>query len=215
MRKLTECFLLLPFVIFGSYAANAQTAEQYNKLDESIEKVEGLQLPNEARTIVNGIRKNFLFLTNKWISAGQKELPGDYLMTLDEDTKALLSVPHIESPQKIANLLTLVRSDLDLKVRSAKRGTNAAEDQGATRTVIVRTFKEGNEIGGYTVICNTSLHANNPNSQFPFNNQTSPTGRTLSPGLYWIRIEKNGRKFAEGKAEIGDQDPEEIKFQIP
>jgi len=214
MRISINWFLIILFVVSCSLGVNAQTAEQYNKLDESIEKLEGLPFVVTSRNVVLSIRKDFQYLTNKWLSAGQKELPKEYLVTLDLDTTALLAVAAINDPSKMMASLAIVRSDLDLKVRSAKRGSNASEDQGANISVFVRTTKGGREIGGYTVVCNSHLHADNPNSQFPFNSPTSPARRILPPGIYWIRIERDGHVLAEGKAEIGDKDPEEIVFEV-
>lgn len=213
MRRLFICQL---FIVFFSLAGHlsAQTAERYNALNTSVESLESKgNLEADARKIVKGIRKDLDFLSGKWLAAGQKELPNDYLATLKLNTEALSNADKAERSDEVRRLLDLVKADLDLKVSSARRGNNAAEDQGASITLVVMTRRDGKEVGGYDVICNSQFSRNSPISEFPFNNTTTAI-RTLAPGRYHLKVRKDGFEMTRD-IELGSKDREEVVFDIP
>ena len=215
--RLAILFLAV-FASFGSFlevSGQTGTAAEFTRLDQSIESLEKKKkLPETAKEILADIRKDFSLLSGKWLASKRNELPKDYLLTLNLDAQTLENIAPGTDPVVLSNALELVRSDLLIKIASATRSANAAEDLGASITISVRTVKAGSDVPGYTVICNSQLHRDRMTSEFPFNNET-PSKRTLPPGHYRIRIEKNGTAISFRDITIGDADPVDIVFTLP
>ena len=213
-------FLMTIFCLFTQVNAqtNVGTANTFNQLDDSISKNQTKYDSGSEEGILRDIRASYDFLSSKWLGGSKKELSKEYLTTLDSNTELLLQTLNIPERMERLNILQAVKRDLKIKVRAARKGANAAETFNVAINVTVRTFKNNSEVSGYLVRCNPQLYANNKTPLFPFNNETSPSTRSLPPGYYVLWIEdKNNQKIVTRQISIGDDNlvDIEIKVSIP
>ena len=112
-----------------------------------------------------------------------------------------------------------VRDDVDIKAQFAERGSSGGAFP-ATIKVTILTERDGRPLSDLWVRANSALDGVTKSARYPFSSATTPTSRTLPPGLLtiWVESTDHGRVLAEEQILLGeggsDQEPP-IKIPIP
>jgi hypothetical protein len=194
-----------------------QTGKAISDLGDCIDNAKSKFNTGEASTLLNQIETDYSFIKTRWRETGSKDLPADYLLTLNHDCMLLSQALQEADPAKVLEILQSIARDLRLKARAASPSSpNAAEALGSTFRVTVRTFRNGQEVSGYTVRCNPRLYKNSNSSLFAFNRQTSPATRTLPPGYFELKIEDNSGNIVKTRSlTLGEGDGVGPAVEIP
>jgi hypothetical protein len=169
--------------------------------------------------LARAINSDANLITDKWMSASNKAVSLDYLLTLKVDSDLLHQAATEENSENAKRILKSVAGDLNTKARQAKSPVAAAEVLGGSIIVSVRTRRNGHDVEGYLVRCNPERYAGQSPAMFPFNNPTNEAKRILPPGDYFMWLEtQNGQTVASRPVSIGgngeDTEPP-IVFDLP
>jgi hypothetical protein len=207
LRAILIAFSLIPAVAFAQSTATVlgdlqASSSRIAAIDPTIDSVERFEKDTAVRA--TAIQVAVSQLVGRWSTAGQPELPNDYLDALRADSKIIDSSASVADHAARAAILADVRDDLLIKAAYASRGLGATTtfDTGIDVTVIVS--RKGAPVNGLLVRCNPRRHADLQHPLFVFNAPSSPTMRRLPPGNYSIVVQKpDGGVVGRQDAQIG------------
>jgi len=175
----------------------------------------------EIASLLNSINTNANFLRVKWDDwlkrntfKGSEHFKDDYRQSLGLNAEMLKSLEKGSNYQKTLKVLQDVASDLKIKADNCR---NSADGLGRTIEVTVRTKSEGAEKTGYEVWFAPLAMLDVEKRHDRFNKQSSPTIRTLCPGVYGMWVKKKGARSAPIAMTIGGDGKKaiEIDLEVP
>lgn len=213
-------FLSVGFAHGTAHLQAKDTGGTFRKLQVCVAEA-GKKFPDRKTTagkLVGEITTDSNALLDKWMNTDNKELPDDYLKSIEVNCD-LLAQAEDEKDNETLALLQDVSEDLDVKAKQAKKQVGAAEDLGASVVVTVKTRKNGKEVDGYLVRCNPKRYATQTPALFVFNNPTNQAERSLPPGNYVFWLETVNQEFVTSRPITvggnGEKSQPTIWFDIP
>lgn len=195
------------------------TSEVLADLQQCVERANNHFKDNsKGNRLTRDIDKTVNGLIERWEGVENKDLPKEYLLTLEADCELLRQAIEESNDEKAAAMLQDVYADLDVKLKQARKIIGAAGTLGSKVRVTVKTRKEAREVGGYLVRCNPRRRSAQQSAMFVFNNPTSPTEKDLPPGNFVMWLEtQDGVKVVSRDITIGGngETTETIVIDVP
>jgi len=174
---------------------------------------------DEMVSSLNSISTNANFLRVKWddwlkrntYSKGSERFKDEYRESLGVDADLLKSVEKENNYQKTFKVLQSVAADLKTKADNCR---NSADGLGRTIQVTVRTKSEGAEKTGYEVWFAPLAMLDIEKRHDRFYKQSSPTLRTLCPGVYAMWVKKKEARSAPVAMTIGGDGKTAIEIDL-
>ncbi|MEO8425964.1 MAG: hypothetical protein ABI651_02515 [Verrucomicrobiota bacterium] len=177
---------------------------------------------NEIIGLLNSISTNANFLRVKWndwlkrntYSKGSESFKDEYRQSLGFNADLLKSVEKENDHQNTLKVLKSVAADLKTKADNCR---NSADGLGRTIEVTVRTKADGAEKTGYEVWFAPLMMLEVEKRHDRFYKQSSPTVRTLCPGVYGMWVKKKDARSVPVTLTIGGDGKTalEIDLEVP
>lgn len=160
---------------------------------------------HQMLTVVENLKQNINAKTSK-----------EYKATLQLDEVAIQNA--LANPNNAGAQRDLQAAQLDLSIKQDQTQKAFTIGGGDRVRIIVKTLREGQEVGGYLVRANPLTAANQIPARYIFTNPTSPTDRVVPPGAFSMWLVKDGKQLERRTVSVGgDGRPEQapIIFIVP
>lgn len=170
--------------------------------------------------LINTIYTNATFLRERWDDWFRNEkYPKDrasfgdqYLEGLAINAKLLKEIEKEKDYDQAVKVLRVVAADLRVKGENCR---NSADGLGREVGVVVCTKNDGQEASGFEVWYVPLGMLSVEGRHRRFDKLSSPTDRTLSPGVYALWLKRNNEASDPVPMEIGGKGDPEIQFDLP